>query len=94
MRPPSPSLPEKDFLLTALAQARRLDGRALLDMRTPLLAFGTDLGNELTSLALQIHGGMGFIEETGAAQHYRDVRIAAIYEGTTAVEPEKTPEEG
>ena len=45
MRPPSPSLPEKDFLLTALAQARRIDGRALLDMRTPLLAFGTDLGN-------------------------------------------------
>ena len=45
MRPPSPSLPEKDFLLAALAQARRIDGRALLDMRTPLLAFGTDLGN-------------------------------------------------
>jgi hypothetical protein len=47
---------------------------------------GTDLGNELTSLALQIHGGMGFIEETGAAQHYRDVRITAIYEGTNGIQ--------
>ncbi|MGA7204070.1 MAG: acyl-CoA dehydrogenase, partial [Specibacter sp.] len=42
--------------------------------------------NELTSLALQIHGGMGFIEETGAAQHVRDVRIAGIYEGTNGIQ--------
>ncbi|MHA7270318.1 acyl-CoA dehydrogenase [Arthrobacter sp. HLT1-20] len=49
-------------------------------------SFGTDLGNELTSLALQIQGGMGFIEETGAAQHVRDVRIAAIYEGTNGIQ--------
>jgi hypothetical protein len=49
-------------------------------------SFGTDLGNELTSLALQIHGGMGFIEETGAAQHLRDIRIAAIYEGTNGIQ--------
>src|SRR5690606_27740975 len=54
---------------------------------TPICkSFGTDLGNELTSLALQIHGGMGFIEETGVAQHYRDVRIAAIYEGTNGIQ--------
>ncbi|TDW28721.1 acyl-CoA dehydrogenase [Cryobacterium psychrophilum] len=54
---------------------------------TPICkAFGSDLGNELTSLALQIHGGMGFIEETGAAQHYRDVRIMAIYEGTNGIQ--------
>ncbi|MDH5521435.1 MAG: acyl-CoA dehydrogenase, partial [Acidimicrobiia bacterium] len=46
----------------------------------------TDLGNELTSLALQIHGGMGFVEETGVAQHYRDIRIAAIYEGTNGIQ--------
>jgi len=46
----------------------------------------TDLGNELTSLALQVHGGMGFVEETGVAQHYRDVRIAAIYEGTNGIQ--------
>ncbi|PYI67042.1 acyl-CoA dehydrogenase [Arthrobacter livingstonensis] len=54
---------------------------------TPICkSFGTDLGNELTSLALQIHGGMGFIEETGAAQHLRDIRIAAIYEGTNGIQ--------
>lgn len=54
---------------------------------TPICkSFGTDLGNELSSLALQIHGGMGFIEETGAAQHVRDVRIAAIYEGTNGIQ--------
>jgi alkylation response protein AidB-like acyl-CoA dehydrogenase len=46
----------------------------------------TDIGNELTSLALQIHGGMGYVEETGAAQHYRDARIAAIYEGTNGIQ--------
>jgi 3-(methylthio)propanoyl-CoA dehydrogenase len=48
--------------------------------------FGTDLGVELSSLALQIHGGLGFIEETGVAQHYRDVRIAPIYEGTNGIQ--------
>ena len=58
-----------------------------MGLLTPICkAFGTDLGNELTSIALQIHGGMGFIEETGAAQHYRDVRIAAIYEGTNGIQ--------
>ncbi|HEX7012824.1 MAG TPA: acyl-CoA dehydrogenase C-terminal domain-containing protein [Steroidobacteraceae bacterium] len=46
----------------------------------------TESGIELTSLGIQVHGGMGFIEETGAAQPYRDVRIAAIYEGTTGIQ--------
>ncbi|AIX99675.1 hypothetical protein ART_0077 [Arthrobacter sp. PAMC 25486] len=59
----------------------------IVGLLTPICkSFGTDLGNELTSLALQIHGGMGFIEETGAAQHVRDVRIAAIYEGTNGIQ--------
>ena len=49
-------------------------------------AFSTDIGNEVTSLGVQIHGGMGFIEETGAAQHYRDARITAIYEGTNGIQ--------
>ena len=49
-------------------------------------AFSTDIGNEVTSLGVQVHGGMGFIEETGAAQHMRDVRIAAIYEGTNGIQ--------
>ena len=49
-------------------------------------AWSTDLGVENTSLAVQIHGGMGFIEETGIAQHYRDARIAPIYEGTNGIQ--------
>lgn len=54
---------------------------------TPLTkAWCTELVNEVTSLGVQIHGGMGFIEETGAAQHYRDARIAAIYEGTNGIQ--------
>ena len=54
---------------------------------TPIAkAFSTDIGNEMTSLGVQIHGGMGFIEETGAAQHMRDARIAAIYEGTNGIQ--------
>jgi alkylation response protein AidB-like acyl-CoA dehydrogenase len=66
------------------ARARALE---IVGLLTPICkSFGTDLGNELTSLALQIHGGMGFIEETGIAQHYRDVRITAIYEGTNGIQ--------
>ena len=69
-----------DAKTRALAAARG----ALL---TPIAkAFSTDIGNEVTSLGVQIHGGMGFIEETGAAQHYRDARIAAIYEGTNGIQ--------
>ncbi len=49
-------------------------------------AFSTDIGNEVTSLGVQVHGGMGYIEETGAAQHFRDARIAAIYEGTNGIQ--------
>jgi hypothetical protein len=54
---------------------------------TPIAkAFSTDVGNEVASLGVQVHGGMGFIEETGAAQHFRDARIAAIYEGTNGIQ--------
>lgn len=49
-------------------------------------AWSTDVGVEVSSLGIQIHGGMGFIEETGAAQHYRDARIAPIYEGTNGIQ--------
>ncbi|WP_438854734.1 acyl-CoA dehydrogenase [Agromyces sp. M3QZ16-3] len=67
--------------------ATRARADEIVGLLTPICkSFGSDLGNELTSLALQIHGGMGFIEETGAAQHYRDVRIAAIYEGTNGIQ--------
>jgi alkylation response protein AidB-like acyl-CoA dehydrogenase len=68
-------------------EAIRTASGELADLLTPITkAWGTDLGNELTSLALQVHGGMGYIEETGVAQHYRDIRIAAIYEGTNGIQ--------
>ena len=67
----------------AVATARQ----ELADLLTPITkGWGTDLGVELTSLAVQIHGGMGYIEETGVAQHYRDARIAPIYEGTNGIQ--------
>lgn len=67
--------------------AVRVRADEIVGILTPICkSFGTDMGNELSSLALQIHGGMGFIEETGAAQHVRDIRIAAIYEGTNGIQ--------
>ncbi len=64
-----------------------VEARARLDLLTPLAkAHGTDLGNEVASLGLQVHGGMGYIEETGAAQHFRDARITPIYEGTNGIQ--------
>jgi hypothetical protein len=63
------------------------DAQNLADLLTPLVkAYGTDIGVEVASLGLQVHGGMGFVEETGAAQHYRDARIAPIYEGTNGIQ--------
>ena len=54
---------------------------------TPMAkAFSTDIGNEVAALGVQVHGGMGFIEETGAAQHVRDARILTIYEGTNGIQ--------
>jgi 3-(methylthio)propanoyl-CoA dehydrogenase len=66
---------------------RRSEAQALADLLTPVTkAFATDIGVEMSSLALQVFGGMGFVEETGAAQHYRDSRIAPIYEGTNGIQ--------
>jgi alkylation response protein AidB-like acyl-CoA dehydrogenase len=78
----------------ALDRARHLGGeaerRAAVEdasILTPVAkAFSTDAGIEVTSLNIQVHGGMGYIEETGAAQLYRDSRIAAIYEGTNGIQ--------
>lgn len=57
------------------------------ELLTPLAkAWSTEIAQEVTSLGIQIHGGMGYIEETGAAQFYRDARITSIYEGTTAIQ--------
>jgi alkylation response protein AidB-like acyl-CoA dehydrogenase len=58
-----------------------------VDLLTPIVkSWCTDIGCEVTSIGVQIHGGMGFIEETGAAQHFRDARIAPIYEGTNGIQ--------
>jgi alkylation response protein AidB-like acyl-CoA dehydrogenase len=66
---------------------QRTTARERVDILTPLSkAWCTDIGSEVASLGIQIHGGMGYIEETGAAQHYRDARIAAIYEGTNGIQ--------
>lgn len=67
------------------------EGRARAAQRSALLtpvtkAWCSDLGVELTSVAMQVHGGMGFVEETGVAQHYRDARIVPIYEGTNGIQ--------
>jgi 3-(methylthio)propanoyl-CoA dehydrogenase len=65
----------------------RREAQALADLLTPVTkAFSTDVGVEVASLGVQVFGGMGFIEETGAAQHYRDARIAPIYEGTNGIQ--------
>ena len=61
--------------------------QARADCLVPMIkAWGTDIGCEVASLGVQIHGGMGFVEETGAAQHYRDARITPIYEGTNGIQ--------
>jgi alkylation response protein AidB-like acyl-CoA dehydrogenase len=65
----------------------RAAAKARQELLTPIAkAWSTDLGVEVASAGVQIHGGMGFIEETGAAQHYRDARIAPIYEGTNGIQ--------
>jgi 3-(methylthio)propanoyl-CoA dehydrogenase len=59
----------------------------MVDLLTPLAkTYGTDMGEEIASLGIQVHGGMGFVEDTGAAQYYRDIRIAQIYEGTNGIQ--------
>jgi len=68
-------------------EAERARQQALLDLLTPIVkGWCTEQAVEIASLGVQIHGGMGFIEETGAAQFYRDTRITTIYEGTTGIQ--------
>jgi butyryl-CoA dehydrogenase len=65
----------------------RADAAARAALLTPMAkAYSTEVGNEVAYLGVQVHGGMGFIEETGAAQHYRDARITPIYEGTNGIQ--------
>jgi alkylation response protein AidB-like acyl-CoA dehydrogenase len=67
--------------------AARAAHQARVDLLIPVVkAWSTDLGVEIASLGVQVHGGTGFVEETGAAQHYRDARILPIYEGTNGIQ--------
>jgi 3-(methylthio)propanoyl-CoA dehydrogenase len=68
-------------------EATRKSNQAVYEYLVPVVkGFSTEMSVEMTSLGVQVHGGMGYIEETGAAQHYRDARILTIYEGTTAIQ--------
>ena len=71
----------------AADEATRKANQAYYEYMVPIIkGFSTEMSIEVASLGVQVHGGMGFIEETGAAQYYRDARILTIYEGTTAIQ--------
>jgi len=68
-------------------EVTRQQSKAIYEFLVPIVkGFSTEMSIDVASLGIQVHGGMGFIEETGAAQHYRDARILTIYEGTTAIQ--------
>jgi alkylation response protein AidB-like acyl-CoA dehydrogenase len=78
---------ELDLSHRARSETERKEAALRAALLTPVAkAFSTDIGCEVASLGVQVHGGMGFIEETGAAQHYRDSRILPIYEGTNGIQ--------
>jgi hypothetical protein len=76
-----------DFAKKSPDPAVQKQNQAFYEYMVPIVkGWSTELSVEVASLGVQVHGGMGFIEETGAAQHYRDARILPIYEGTTAIQ--------
>ncbi|AOJ68120.1 MULTISPECIES: acyl-CoA dehydrogenase [Burkholderia] len=76
-----------DHAHRAADEGVRARHQAIYEYLVPVVkGWSTEMVNEVASLGIQVHGGMGFIEETGAAQYYRDARILAIYEGTTAIQ--------
>ncbi|WP_297513127.1 acyl-CoA dehydrogenase [uncultured Caulobacter sp.] len=76
-----------DLARAAPDETTRTAAKLREELLTPIAkAWSTDIGVMVASMGVQIHGGMGFIEETGAAQHYRDARIAPIYEGTNGIQ--------
>ena len=76
-----------DFSLHAADADTRAAANRRLSLLTPIVkGWSTETSEQVTSLGIQIHGGMGFVEETGAAQHYRDARILTIYEGTSGIQ--------
>jgi 3-(methylthio)propanoyl-CoA dehydrogenase len=75
-----------DFSMKSTGEEQKRH-RAFVDLMIPVVkGWSTETGIEVASLGVQVHGGMGFIEETGAAQHLRDARITTIYEGTTGIQ--------
>jgi alkylation response protein AidB-like acyl-CoA dehydrogenase len=76
-----------DLALNSTDALEREQNAALYEFMVPVIkGFSTEMSIQVASLGVQVHGGMGFIEETGAAQYYRDARILTIYEGTTAIQ--------
>jgi len=76
-----------DLAQHAATEEERVRWKGREDLFVPIAkAWSTDVGCDVASMGVQVHGGMGFIEETGAAQHYRDARIAPIYEGTNGIQ--------
>ena len=76
-----------DFSVKVANKEERKRHQAFVDLMIPVVkGWSTETGIEVASLGIQVHGGMGFIEETGAAQHLRDARITTIYEGTTGIQ--------
>ena len=76
-----------DMARAASGEAERKAHKARGAFLTPIAkAFGTDTGTEVANIGIQVHGGMGFVEETGAAQFLRDVRVTQIYEGTNGIQ--------
>ena len=68
-------------------EAGRTQAQRRIDLMIPVIkGWSTEVGQEVTSLGVQVHGGMGYVEETGAAQYFRDVRITSIYEGTNGIQ--------
>jgi len=76
-----------DAAENSLDEKTRAENHSFYEFLVPIIkGFSTEMSVQVASLGVQVHGGMGFIEETGAAQHYRDARILPIYEGTTAIQ--------
>jgi alkylation response protein AidB-like acyl-CoA dehydrogenase len=76
-----------DFSIKSETKEERKRNQAFVELMIPVVkGWSTETGIEVASLGVQVHGGMGFIEETGAAQHLRDARITTIYEGTTGIQ--------
>ena len=77
----------QDLAHHAVNEEEKLWSQAFFEYLVPIIkGFSTEISVEVASLGIQVHGGMGYIEETGAAQHFRDARILPIYEGTTAIQ--------